>query len=186
MVGNWRAYLILLLAWGFIFCSFLVNEDALQRERRNCESLKRRLSDVEAQAAQGTVLEPALADAKNRLQQAEAEVARLHNALNKLKQQLQVWHHALLEAEVGSYCGFQRNVWSKNHSLVFTRLKNALSHCYAKVISQLRCGGFYPIWLSIKRSPFSQPIRGKTERQNPSLRNEWFFVGRARNIVLIR
>jgi len=67
-----------------------VNEDALERERRNCEALRRRLSDVEAQTAQGTVLEPALADAKNRLQQAEAEVARLQNALNKLKQQLQV------------------------------------------------------------------------------------------------
>ena len=67
-----------------------MNEDALERERRNCEALRRRLSDVEAQAAQGTVLEPALAEAKNRLQQAEAEVARLQNALNKLKQQLQV------------------------------------------------------------------------------------------------
>lgn len=67
-----------------------MNEAALERERRNCESLKRRLSDVEAQAAQGTALEPALADAKNRLQQAESEVARLQNALNKLKQQLQV------------------------------------------------------------------------------------------------
>lgn len=89
-----------------------MNEDALERERRNCESLRRRLSDVEAQAAQGTVLEPALADAKNRLQQAEAEVARLQSAQNKLKQQLQVWHHVLLEAEVGSYYGFQRNVLS--------------------------------------------------------------------------
>ena len=67
-----------------------MNEDALERERRNCETLRRRLSDVEAQAAQGTVLEPALADAKNKLKQAEAEVARLQNALNKLKQQLQV------------------------------------------------------------------------------------------------
>lgn len=67
-----------------------MNEDALEREKRNCEALRRRLSDVEAQAAQGTALEPALADTKNRLQQAEAEVARLQNALNKLKQQLQV------------------------------------------------------------------------------------------------
>lgn len=101
-----RIYLIFLLTWGFIFCSFLVNEDALERERRNCESLRRRLSDVEAQAAQGTVLEPALADAKNKLHHAEAEVARLQNALNKLKQQLQVWHHVLLEVEVGSYSDF--------------------------------------------------------------------------------
>ena len=67
-----------------------MNEDALERERTNCESLRRRLSDVEAQAAQGTVLEPALADARNKLHHAEAEVARLQNALNKLKQQLQV------------------------------------------------------------------------------------------------
>ena len=73
-----------------------MNEDALERERRNCEGLRRRLSDVEAQAAQGTVLEPALADAKNKLKQAEAEVARLQNALNKLKQQLQVPHAVYL------------------------------------------------------------------------------------------
>ena len=72
-----------------------MNEDALERERRSCEALRRRLSDVEAQAAQGTALEPALADAKSRLQHAEAEVAKLQNALNKLKQQLQVWHHLL-------------------------------------------------------------------------------------------
>ena len=67
-----------------------MNEDALERERGNCEALRRRLSDIEAQAAKGTALEPALADARERLQQAEAEVARLQNALNKLKQQLQV------------------------------------------------------------------------------------------------
>ena len=71
---------------------FSVNEDALERERRNSEALRRRLSDLEGQAAQGTALEPTLADAKNRLQQAEAEVARLQNAVNKLKQQLQVRH----------------------------------------------------------------------------------------------
>lgn len=70
--------------------SLSVNEDALERERKNCEALRRRLSSVEAQAAQGSSLEPAFAEAKNRLQQAEAEVARLQNALNKLKQQLQV------------------------------------------------------------------------------------------------
>ena len=67
-----------------------MNEDALEREKKNCEALRRRLSGVEAQAAQGSALEPAFAEAKNRLQQAEAEVARLQNALNKLKQQLQV------------------------------------------------------------------------------------------------
>ena len=67
-----------------------MNEDALERERRNCDALRRRLSDFEAKAAQGTSLEPALADAKKRLHEAEAEVARLKNALNKLKQQLQV------------------------------------------------------------------------------------------------
>ena len=69
-----------------------MNEDALERERRNSEALRRRLSDLEGQATQGTALEPALTDAKNRLQQAEAEVARLQNAVNKLKQQLQVRH----------------------------------------------------------------------------------------------
>ena len=67
-----------------------VNEDALERERRNCDALRRRLSDFEAKAAQGTSMEPALADAKKRLHEAEAEVTRLKNALNKLKQQLQV------------------------------------------------------------------------------------------------
>jgi len=67
-----------------------VNEDALERDRKNCEALRRRLSNVEAQAAQGSALEPAFAEAKNRLKEAEAEVARLQNALNKLKQQLQV------------------------------------------------------------------------------------------------
>ncbi|KAJ7378123.1 hypothetical protein OS493_024788 [Desmophyllum pertusum] len=66
-----------------------LNEDALERERKNCEALRRRLSSVEAQAAQGSALEPAFTEAKNRLHQAEAEVARLQNALNKLKQQLQ-------------------------------------------------------------------------------------------------
>ena len=45
---------------------------------------------MEGQAAQGSALEPAFAEAKNRLKDAEAEVARLQNALNKLKQQLQV------------------------------------------------------------------------------------------------
>jgi len=45
---------------------------------------------MEAQAAQGSALEPAFAEAKNRLKDAEAEIARLQNALNKLKQQLQV------------------------------------------------------------------------------------------------
>lgn len=48
------------------------------------------MSNVEAQATQGSALEPAFAEAKNRLKEAEAEVARLQNALNKLKQQLQV------------------------------------------------------------------------------------------------
>ena len=67
-----------------------MNEDALERERKNCEALRRRLSDFEAKAAQGSSVEPALADAKKRLHDAEAEVARLQNALNKLKQQLQV------------------------------------------------------------------------------------------------
>lgn len=67
-----------------------MNEDALERERKNCEALRRRLSNVEAQSAQGSALEPAFAEAKNRLKDAEAEVARLQNALNKLKQQLQV------------------------------------------------------------------------------------------------
>ena len=67
-----------------------VNEDALERERKNCDALRRRLSDFEAKAAQGTSMEPALADAKKRLHEAEAEVTRLKNALNKLKQQLQV------------------------------------------------------------------------------------------------
>lgn len=62
----------------------------MDRERRNCEALRRRLSDVEGQAAQGTALEPALADAKKRLQQAETDAARLQNAVNKLKQKLQV------------------------------------------------------------------------------------------------
>ncbi|XP_068727914.1 centriolin-like isoform X3 [Montipora capricornis] len=66
-----------------------LNEDALERERKNCEALRRRLSDFEAKAAQGSSVEPALADAKKRLHDAEAEVARLQNALNKLKQQLQ-------------------------------------------------------------------------------------------------
>lgn len=67
-----------------------MNEDSLERERKNCEALRRRLSNMEAQAAQGSALEPAFAEAKNRLKDAEAEVARLQNALNKLKQQLQV------------------------------------------------------------------------------------------------
>lgn len=75
-----------------MFFSFLpqVTEDALERERKNCEALRRRLSSAESQAAQGSTLEPMFTETKNRLQQAEAEVARLQNALNKLKQQLQV------------------------------------------------------------------------------------------------
>ena len=67
-----------------------MNEDSLERERKNCEALRRRLSNMEAQAAQGSALEPAFAETKNRLKDAEAEIARLQNALNKLKQQLQV------------------------------------------------------------------------------------------------
>lgn len=81
-----------------MFFSFLpqVTEDALERERKNCEALRRRLSSAESQAAQGSTLEPMFTETKNRLQQAEAEVARLQNALNKLKQQLQVQKKLLI------------------------------------------------------------------------------------------
>ena len=71
-----------------------MNEDALDRERANCEALRRRLTNIEAEAAQGSALEPAFAEAKSRLKEAEAEVARLQNALHKLKQQLQVSNFA--------------------------------------------------------------------------------------------
>ena len=58
---------------------------------------------MEAQLAQGSALEPAFAEAKNRLKDAEAEVARLQNALNKLKQQLQVNNFAF--SIVNSFLG---------------------------------------------------------------------------------
>lgn len=82
-----------------------MNEDALERERKNCEALRRRLSNMEAQAAQGSALEPAFAEAKNRLKDAEAEVARLQNALNKVKQQRQVNLFSSLFSCVNSFQG---------------------------------------------------------------------------------
>ena len=67
-----------------------VNEDALDKERRSGEMLRHRMSDLETQTSQGAALEPALTEGKRKLQEAEAEIARLQNALNRAKQQMQV------------------------------------------------------------------------------------------------
>lgn len=71
---------------------------------------------MEAQATQGSALEPAFAEAKNRLKEAEAEVARLQNALNKLKQQLQV-NNLLSVLSVSEFLGaaFSSRISSEYH-----------------------------------------------------------------------
>ncbi|XP_048586913.1 centriolin isoform X2 [Nematostella vectensis] len=64
-------------------------QDALHREKANAETLRKRLSELEGQVAKGSSLEPLLADTKARLKSAEAEIEKLRDAIDRLKQQNQ-------------------------------------------------------------------------------------------------